>query len=95
MPEALGIRVRGPSNAEFAARPVVRTKTVKSHVGAVGAKLRVPDRARAAAVAHTSGVVAPGRAEPVPLGCGTRHSPGMRPAEYDPPNTPASWKDGR
>lgn len=20
---------------------------------------------------------------------------GVRPAEYDPPNTPASWKDGR
>jgi DNA-binding NarL/FixJ family response regulator len=59
--QVLRLLARGSVNAEIAEALNVSAGTVKSHVGAIFAKLEVRDRAAAIVFAFDHGVVDPGR----------------------------------
>ena len=58
--EVLRLMARGATNAEIAGTLFVAEATVKTHVGAIFAKLDVRDRAAAIVFAYDHGVVTPG-----------------------------------
>jgi DNA-binding NarL/FixJ family response regulator len=60
----LRLMARGQTNAEIAAALHVAEATVKTHVGAIFAKLGVRDRPAAIVFAYDHGVVAPGATPP-------------------------------
>jgi DNA-binding NarL/FixJ family response regulator len=57
--DVLRLMARGATNAEIAERLIVGEATVKSHVGAIFAKLGVRDRAAAIVFAYDHGIVDP------------------------------------
>jgi DNA-binding NarL/FixJ family response regulator len=59
--DVLRLLARGSLNAEIAGTLHVSEATVKSHIGAIFAKLGVRDRAAAIVFAFDHGVVGPGR----------------------------------
>ena len=68
--DILGLLADGLSNAQIAARLSVSPKTADHHVAAILAKLDVPSRREAAALAITLGLAPDGR----PPGWGGRHA---------------------
>lgn len=54
--EVLGLIARGATNDEIAAQLCIARPTVKTHVGALLAKLEVRDRTQAAVIAHRAGL---------------------------------------
>ncbi len=59
--DVLKLMARGASNHEIAGELILATTTVKTHVGAIFAKLGVRDRAAAIVYAFDAGIVAPRR----------------------------------
>ncbi|KQX78223.1 hypothetical protein ASD48_36100 [Streptomyces sp. Root1310] len=85
---------RGMPNAEIAVRPVPGTEAVGSRAVAVPAHLGARNRTQAVITAYRRGSSRRGERAPVDIGTDSLLA-GVRPAEYDPPNTRTSWKDGR
>ncbi len=54
--EVLGLIARGATNDDIGARLCIARPTVKTHVGALLAKLEVRDRTQAAVIAHRAGL---------------------------------------
>ena len=69
---------RGATNGEIADELIIGEATVKTHVGAIFAKLGVRDRAAAIVFAYDQGVVVPNEdlGGPPPTGGGPKHPPG-------------------
>jgi DNA-binding NarL/FixJ family response regulator len=63
--EVLKLIASGLSNAEISDALVIAMQTTKTYVGRILAKLGLRDRAQAVVVAYESGLVTPGRSEPV------------------------------